>query len=242
MNTITPRHPTSLKGIKHAAQQLRRRQPMKHATALDMVARQAGFQSYRHALNASSSNVVPASPLHPAQPQHMTYVTAYWFDKRTGARGRETLKVSLSKPLAAIVTRYQTTYCRGLMGFLRPKPNHLRLSLRELPQKAAQEAICVAARTLAFMDATGMVPSNRVKMAYPGGNRRDLIPYMDHESIWIDPVTLRYLVVDEPYEGRLMREDTSRMDWAQASGYDVRTPQWAGIHNPGETHEIRTIL
>ena len=43
---------TTIHGLKRAAKRLKKEQGIKHADALDRVARDAGFQSYQHALRS----------------------------------------------------------------------------------------------------------------------------------------------------------------------------------------------
>ena len=45
---------TTIDGLKRAAKRLKKEQGIKHADALERVARDAGFQNYQHALRSLS--------------------------------------------------------------------------------------------------------------------------------------------------------------------------------------------
>lgn len=46
---------TTIDGLKRAAKRLKKEQGIKHADALERVARDAGFQNYQHALRSLAS-------------------------------------------------------------------------------------------------------------------------------------------------------------------------------------------
>jgi hypothetical protein len=88
--------PSTLRGIKKKAKAIR--QPgQKHATALDLVAKAAGYRNFHHAQRELS----PASPQHQQQPpgRHSIFISAYWRDRDSSPRsaGCETIQIHLSR-------------------------------------------------------------------------------------------------------------------------------------------------
>ncbi|EKQ62525.1 MULTISPECIES: hypothetical protein [Xanthomonas] len=73
----------------------------------------------------------------------------------------------------------------------------------------------------------GGLPGN----SNPERNHRH-IPGQDHISVWFDPATKRYLIVDEPYGERADREQESRERWCAYHGYSMVRPSWPGMYAP----------
>ncbi len=54
----------------------------------------------------------------------------------------------------------------------------------------AQAWLCIVARIFQFMDSTRLRPSRGYSRAFPKGDSKNMIPGMDHGSIWHDPDTV----------------------------------------------------
>jgi hypothetical protein len=55
---------------------------------------------------------------------------------------------------------------------------------------------------------------------------------MDHASVWFDPKTKLYVLVDEPYEAAANAKAGERAQWAHRHSFEIRQPIWPGIYNP----------
>ena len=221
--------PSSLEGIKRLAKSIRTEQGIKYLQALDEAARRGGFQNFRHA-----NNTLPAlgSPAKHSPVGHPVFITAYWKDRETGARGRETLTIGLSVPLGDLITAAQFQNNRAFVNFRAEGPDHLARSAMTSSQSQARRLVCTTARTLQFMDTTKLRPSKSYSRAYPGGRSINAVPGHDHHSIWYDRESKRYLFADEPYEKAAESKAVERTDWAKRHGFVIVKPVWAGMYNP----------
>lgn len=220
--------PTTIVGIKRLAKTLKSELRVPHHRALNLAAHAAGFENFGHAENRLGQSSRAANQA----PAHLVYLTAYWKDQTSGASGRETLSMPMSRPWTELIQPQHFVNHRALMHFRPEAPDHL--ARRNLCSSApeARRQICALSRTLQFMAATGLRPTKSHSRAYPGGNPGNAIPGRDHGSVWYDPKTKRYLMVDEPYERSAQEHAGERQAWAQAHGYDVAKPSWAGMYAP----------
>lgn len=216
--------PSTLGGIKRLAKSIKVDRGIQHARALDAAAQAAGFENFRHA-----QNVLPDGQSHP---RHPVFLTVYWRDKKSGERGRETLKLELDILWSELIRPTQFGVVRGLRRFKQEGPDHLARTELADSQNAARGYVCHAARTLQFMCATGLQPSKSHSRAYPGGRSSNAVPGQDHDSAWYDRKTKRYLLVDEPYEESAKSRDQERQKWAQHHGFLIVKPSWPGMYYP----------
>ncbi len=224
-NTIRP---STMGGIKSLAKSIKTEKGIKHTQALDEAAREAGYHNFRHAKNTMGPGTQPRH----GRPKHRVYITAYWRDREAGGDGRETLSIWISEPWGDLVTPSQLGNDRALGRFHSEGPDHLvGLSLVQ-SQSRARDMVCAAARTLQFMDATKLRPSNGYTRALPGGTWDNKVPGMDHYGVWYDRNTKRYVLADEPYEKAVEHQAEKRAMWAQRHGYAMVKPEWAGMYNP----------
>jgi hypothetical protein len=220
--------PSTLDGIKRLAKSLKTEREIQHVRALDAAAQVAGFQNFRHA-----ENVLRAAPKSERpHPGHRIFLTAYWKDHESGASGRETLTIRLSAPWGDLVTPLQLQNHRALMDFRAEGPDHLVRDHLLSVQSEARRTVCAAARVLHFMDATKLRPSKGYSRAFPGGQLSNAVPGRDHDSIWYDPETKRYLCADEPYERAVEDRVEEREAWARRHGFVIVKPEWAGMYAP----------
>lgn len=224
--------PSTLAGIKSLARTLKKERGLKHMEALDVASVRAGFQNLKHAqkelANTGSSNSSP-NPLS----GYPLFLTCYWNDRRSGKSGRETLRIELPKPWAAIITPAQMKILpRGLAYFRNSGPDHLSRTAISDSQSNARGHVCAAARMMQFMAATGIRPSEAHSRVYPRGSSSNRIPGMDHPSVWYDPQSKCHLLADEPYEKAAESKREEREQWARQHGFAVIRPKWPGMYAP----------
>jgi hypothetical protein len=216
-------------GIKRLAKSIKTKLGIQHAQALDESAKVAGFENFRHALNKLQIE----KPLaHKLRNVHSVFLTVYWRDKKTDIRGRETLQLQLSTLWSDLIQPVHFQNHRAMANFRREGPDHLAKPELADSQSRARYYACAAARALQFMDATKLRPSKSHSRAYPGGRSSNAVPAHDHESVWYDPETKRYLYVDEPYEAALERATKERDAWAIRHDFTIIKPSWPGMYFP----------
>lgn len=220
--------PSTLEGIKRLAKSIKRERGIKHQQALDEAAKRGGFENFRHAGNVLTN---PSGAARKA-PEHPVLITAYWKDKQTNNRGRETLTIRLSEPWTNLITTTQFQYHRAFNYFRAEGPDHLARSSMSSSQSAARRVVCAAANALQFMDATKLRPSKSHCKAYPGERWTNAVPGRDHDSVWYDRTSKRYLVADEPYDKAAESHADERAAWAKYHGYVILKPDWPGMYNP----------
>ena len=146
MSTVSI-HPSTLNGIKRLAKFIKHERGIKHNESLNEAARQAGFENFRHAQNVLPSLTANTSSL------HVLFITAYWRERNSVEKGRETLTICLSAQWESLVTRRQLKCQRALMEFRGDAPDHLERVHDVDGQEHAREAVCAAARAMQFIDA-----------------------------------------------------------------------------------------
>ncbi len=220
--------PSTMDGIKRLAKSLKVERGIQHTQALDAAARAAGFENFRHA-----GNMLRATPkTERSHPDHRVFLTSYWKDHDGGGAGRETQGIWLSVPWGDLITTLQLKNHRALAGFRAEGPDHLAREHLQSSQSAARRSVCAAARALHFMDATKLRPSKSDSRAFPGVRSNNEIPGRDHDSIWYDRQTRRYLIADEPYERAVDWMAQERETWAKEHGFVIVKPEWAGMYAP----------
>lgn len=229
--------PSSIDGIKRLAKSIKVAQGIQHTEALDVAARAAGYQNYRHASNVLSK----VNSDNRIDPGHRVFITASWLNQKDGSEGREMLTVMLTTPWNELITVPQFDYHRAFNGFRPEGPEHLARRILVQSQSEARRAACALARTLQFMDITKLRPSNSHSKAYPGGRSTNAVPGRDHHSIWYDRNTRRYLFADEPYEKAAVSQAAARTEWAQRHGFVIQKPEWTGMYNPDGGSQLYLI-
>ena len=217
--------PSSIEGIKQLAKRLKKADGVKHGVALDMASKAAGFENFKHALRSLAANA------RPPRPGHEIYISVPWRDRTTKATGREILKMAASKPLDALARPAHYKAARGLIAMQREAPDHIADTYTASSKEAAQAAACAAARTLQFIDATGLVPST-AKRSFPRGQFQNRMPGSDHDRAWFDPAAKAYIRTNEPYNrGGVTAE---QQQWAAQHGWTVAAAPWKGMYNPDD--------
>tara|TARA_R110001606_G_scaffold8255_2_gene36160 strand:+ start:2439 stop:3752 length:1314 start_codon:yes stop_codon:yes gene_type:complete len=215
--------PSSIAGIKRLAKQIKKDQGIQHAAALDMAAKAASFENFKHARRSLSSQAsLKAS-------KHQLFITIYWRETKPYREGRETLQIDLSKPLLELCSKLELKIARGLGGRL-VAPDHIVHDTVAQSQEFARGEICKAVRTLRFMEATGLRPSDDYRAAYPGRDLDNKLPNTDHATDWYDPANGQFVLVDEPYSPALVSE--KRAEWARQHDWHLQASKWPGIYYP----------
>lgn len=225
MSTALPR-PTTLTGIRRLANRKKKAHGIKHAQALDIAANDAGFENYRHARNVLEATSGPST----SKP-YTLYITAYWKHRDTGESGRETFRMHLAVPWNDLI-RPNQLYHRNFHRFIPVGSDHFECSLTHQYQVQARKAVCEVARAFQFMESTGLRPSSGHSRGRVEGRFGERMPGVDHSSLWFDPKTRRYLMVDEPYEPAVNGKAHKREAWAAEHGYEMAKPDWAGMYTP----------
>jgi len=220
--------PTTLEGIKRLAKSLKVERRVQHVQALDVASQAAGFQNFHHASNALRTGPAPEQEIH----GYRVFLSAYWEQRESGASGRETLTIWLSSPWTNLITPLQLKNHPALAGFRKDGPDHFVHERQQNSQSHARNYVCAAARVFHFMDATKLRPSQGYSRVFPGGDFINAIPGHDHDSVWYDPKTRRYLFADEPYEGAAEGRKPEREAWAKRHGFVIVKPEWAGMYAP----------
>jgi hypothetical protein len=188
--------PSTMDGIKRLAKSIKIERGIQHTPALEVAAKSAGFQNFKHARNVLGNG---GNRPH-ARPGHPLYLTVYWRDKESDTRGRETLKILLATLWSDLITPAQFDDHRALTDFRPEGPDHLAAPILTHSQSQARRDICAAARTLQFMDITKLRPSKSHSRAFPAGRSSNAVPGRDHYSVWYNREAKRYLFADEPYD------------------------------------------
>jgi len=218
--------PSSIDGIKQFAKRLKKSDGIQHAVALNKAAKAAGYENYKHALRVLGGGI-PA-------PQSLVilYISILWRDRTTKATGCEILKMQLRKPLDALVKPAQYKASRGLGAMRREGPDHLADMHPAPSQQAAREAACEAARTIQFIEATGLIPSN-AKRSFPRGQFQYRMPGSDHDAAWFDPAAKVFIRTNEPYTPYTRSGVTAEQDeWAKRHDWAVAESPWKGMYRP----------
>lgn len=229
--------PSTLDGIKRLAKSLKVERGIQHVRALDEAAKAAGFQNFRHASNVLRSGAKQERP----GGGHHLFLTAYWKEREGTRSGRETLSIWLSALWSELITPLQFRNHRGLRHFRAEGPDHLARERTNYSQSEARRAVCAAVRAFHFMEATRLRPSKSHSRIFPGGRSITTVPGCDHESLWYDGETKRYLLVDEPYEKSIEYRVEEREVWAREKGFVIVKPQWLGMYVPDQGSRLYLI-
>lgn len=218
--------PSSIDGIKRLAKQIKKSKGITHTDALNRASRAAKFENFTHAQRtlANSRQLEPV--------EHDVYITAYWRDRDTKTSGRETLKITLSKPLDDLIRPSQYRLTRALGSMRREDIDHISRRAVVSSQSNARRDCCAAARTLQFIDVTDLKPSKAHSRSYPKGDNQNRIPGTDHGSTWYDSVAKQHVTLDEPYIAAAKHHVGERKAWEKTHGWKIERPSWGGMYNP----------
>lgn len=223
----SPISPKTVSGIKSYARDLKKSLGIDHHAALQMASVAAGYQNLDHAKAATAKLLVKVTA-----PRHVTVLTGHWKDPETHTKGTECLAIALSRPLLALATHEQMKHHMLLGDSFIYDGQQLVCNALRSGQDSTRFTLCQLARTLQFMDATGLRPSSSRSRIYPGGNVRNRPPGADHTRAWYAPDTGAFYMSDEPYQDEAHLLDQKRSQWAQQHSYAVLQAKWPGMHAP----------
>ncbi|MEQ8832267.1 MAG: DUF5623 domain-containing protein [Alphaproteobacteria bacterium] len=216
--------PKTLDGIKQLAKRIKRREGCPHHVALERAAQAAGFSNYKHAYKQLAPQT--ANPL-------QLYLTVYWEDQKERTAGRETLTITLSRPLPEICLPPEMRKVRHLGHFRLAAQDHLVLDAICYNQYDARDRICGAVRYLRFMEATNLRPSGKRLRQIPAWAQGPL-PQADHTTCWVDPDTGQDVILDEPYLDESILHE-GRIQWAQDRNWHLRASATPSPYFPGRS-------
>ncbi|WP_288960846.1 DUF5623 domain-containing protein [uncultured Sulfitobacter sp.] len=216
-------HPNTLAGVKRLAKQFKKTKGIRHSDALELAAKSANFESFRHAQRS-----LPMTRTALSKPYIL--LTIYWSDKELRHRcGRETLRIELSMPILDLCEKSALRYVRGFGNLRMVAGDHFVCDDIAPNQEYARSRLCTAERSLRFMEHTGLRPY-RNRTTYPKILNRDKLPNMDHSTDWIDQASGQFVLVDEPYGGAPDVEE--RAAWADRTGWRIEKTGWPGLYSP----------
>lgn len=216
--------PTSIVGVKRLANQMKKAKGISHSEALALAAKAASFQSF--ALARQSLITDPTS-----HSGHRLFLTYYWTDHDTRNCGRETLEISLSRPLLDICNRAEMKCVSGLGDMRLVAPDHLVTDIVGQTRDFTRLQLLRAARALRFMEGTGLRPCDHRSARKALDGLSEALPDRDHDTDWYDPASGQYVLIDEPYLDPEVNEERAR--WAALNGWHLAAAQWPGIYLPG---------
>ena len=216
--------PSSIVGVKRFARQLRREHGLPYHEALDRAAQAASCQNYAHARSDLDCRRRKDGP------GNRVFLTMYWEDRKARTHGRETLAVWLSKPLLDVCSRAELKRARSLGWFRCVAEDHLVADTVLNSQDATRREICSAARTLGFMDETGLKPATAHAARVAKRDQAETLPRCDHVTFWTDPATNQLVMIDEPYTDPVVTDE--RRAWSQRQGWDLQVSKWPGMYFP----------
>lgn len=229
MTIIPDVRPSTLFGIKRKAKRIARLSPdITHLMALDLSAKQSGYESFHHARRALQAGLKPP-------PLHSIFLSAYWRDSSTRPRsaGLEILEIKLQRPLPDFLAKHQCHFAQNLKGFFMESSDHVEMRSTVDNLERARELLIRAALTLQFIEATRLQPAT-TKVQRSAMEKAHELPSTDHISRWICTYTGAWLMLDEPY-GHVEQPEyqARRNDWSVSHGFNLAKPVWEGLYNPG---------
>jgi hypothetical protein len=215
--------PSTLEGVKRLATRIKKERGVKHSNALDLAAQSANCANYRHA-----RRTLPAHGQ--SRVRQILFLTVYWYDEKTYGCGRETLEVTLSKPILDMCNKADLKKVRGLGTMRMVAADHFVSDMLAQSQDYAREVICRAERSLRFMEHTGLRPSQDRRLSYPDGSHDSKLPDSDHPTYWVDPASGQFILIDEPY--RNAPDAAVRTAWTNRHAWRLRKSSWPGMYYP----------
>jgi hypothetical protein len=216
--------PTTLDGVKSLATQLRKACGIKHSVALDLAARAADCRDFRHA-----RRTLPARRRVSAEPYVL--LTYYWLDtKQRYARGRETLRIALSRPILDICDKSTLKQARSFGDLRMVADDHFVCDSLAPSQRSARKWLLSAERSLRFIERSGLLPKRDYRKNMPDGRFDRRLPDQDHATGWVDQKSGQFILFDEPYSG--VPNENERAAWERETGWRVVKTSWPGMYNP----------
>ncbi|WP_066283925.1 DUF5623 domain-containing protein [Blastomonas sp. CCH1-A6] len=210
--------PSSLANIKRLANQRKKRDGIPYRQALNSAAQSAGFENYEHARTTMCDK------------SFQVFLTGYWEDQETFERGRESLPVTLSRPLLELVSKAELKLVGGLASMRVAASDHLVKDMVGPTREYVRDSLCKAARALRFMEMTGLRPCDYVEASRAMADLDEELPGNDHSSYLKLPASGQFILIDEPYSGPMVSDE--RAAWAKRNGWELGAADWHGLYFP----------
>lgn len=213
----------TLETLKRLARKIKRERDIPHFEALNLAAQRFGFANYTHARRALEEEALDPRSTILVSARARTNGSRAWVSSR--------IEVQIGKSLSELAIR---KYLRGyLCGCRVASENHIELEPFDnniLDVSVARNYVRQVARTLQFMDATGLKPSG-AKRIYPGGGYWNRPPLADHDSGWYHPDSKAYLLLTEPYPRRLALNSPDQRQWEEKHKFSCQRLDWGSIYS-----------
>lgn len=211
---------STLAGLKSLAKQIQAEQSVPRHNALDLAACAGGFQCY-----------VDAKRKLPSQSGlHNVTVRQNWWGYETRESGTAQIDLKLQSSLTQLVRPHHLT---GYLGACKVADTvFLERTGQQRHADETQWYIGRIARTLQFMDATGLKPSS-ARRCYPTHEYDSRPPVADHDHCWFDPEARLHILSTEPYPGRSERGAPNQLEWEQRHCWSTIYVDWGGIYGNG---------
>jgi len=210
LTSSSSRTPPSPRRLKQEVKQMRRLDPdLSQNKALDLAAQARGWASFKSLERDWSTDRADRRGV-------VITLSASWIDPkdRQGYRGHLHAQVPLSEPWENFVPLTVRRYTPTLGKFLIVRKDRTRLSN---PEPYASFESCAhnlrkAAHRLMFMDVARVWPGRLTgaKKAFRGDPHQMFssmsYPNQDHETLWCDPATQMYFLLNEPYQVDLEKQ------------------------------------
>jgi hypothetical protein len=208
--------------LKNRASKLAREQNVPRHAALDTAARLGGFENYAHALKHLPTEI--------STPLFSVDVRQRWFERETRRNGVASINLNLTAALDEIVKAHHLVAALGGCSLDDPQTLSCNGSMRDREESLGD--VARVARTLQFMDATGLKPS-RAHKCYPRGDWQNRPPIADHDSCWYDPEARTYILMTQPYPGREARRREDHLAWERRHGWATIQSRWGSLYGHG---------
>jgi hypothetical protein len=139
------------------------------------------------------------------------------------------LNLPLTRPLSSVVQAKHLRMCDRFHKFRLAGPDLIKGRLGIVGSHHAKERIAEVAKTIRFMDVTGLVPTPKEIYGYTTCSKDQRLPGQDHASTWLDPATKTIVMLDEPY-GYVDQMFPDRKGWAARHGLEIRRLDYAGTY------------
>lgn len=140
--------------------------------------------------------------------------------------------IPLRQNLRAFLRPAHLKLCDRFDQFRLVGKDRIQADLGLVREAYACERILQVARTIQFMDATGLVPTSQEIYGRPTFSRSQRLPGQDHATTWCDPDTGVLVLLDEPF-GYVDEMHGKRKSWAKRHGYVVHRLDYQGTYRPG---------
>lgn len=213
--------PTSTTGLKRLAHGLKKHRNFTQSEAMEHAAILAGYRNLREAQLAFGETPAPS-----------VLITAHFCDDVR----RKTLetRAPLTRNLRSFLRPKHLRICDRFEKMVMVAEDHIEAEFSIVEAAYVRQRIAQAARTLQFMDATGLQPSHEEIYGHPTFCREQRIPGQDHAITWVDPKTGVLVMMNEPYDhvDHIDQIAQRRKDWADQNGFVVRRLNWGGTYRP----------